>query len=260
MKDIKNNTLERRRKILGMLEETNQVLVHDLSQQFSVSEVTIRNDLDQLERKNMLIKVRGGAIRMASGVSIDKNLSEKNKLHYQEKALIGRKAASLINESETILIDSGTTTMQVARNLNGFKDITVLTSALNIANHLVGIPDINVIVIGGYLRKKSYSMVGPIAETSLRNFFVDKLFISVDGFDIRSGGIYTPIMEEAHLNKVMIDIAQEVIVVADSSKFYRRSFAFICGTDKIDKVITDKGLLKEDKQRLEKLGIETIIV
>jgi len=260
MHDLKNNTVVRRKTILQQLEEKNQIFVHDLSKEFGVSEVTIRNDLNQLEKKNMLIKVRGGAIKIEAPVTIDQNVSEKSKLNYQEKVLIGKKAVELIKESQTILIDSGTTTMQVAKNLGHFKDVTVLTHALNIANHLSTLPEVNVIILGGYLRKKSFSLIGPIAENSLRNFFVDKLFIGVDGFDLKTGGIYTTQIEEAHLNRIMINNAQEIIVVTDSSKFNRRSYAFICEMDKIDIVITDKKILKENKQNLIQAGIEVIVV
>lgn len=258
MKDITNNTVARRKKILQLLEEKSQILVPQLSQSFGVSEVTIRNDLDVLEKKNMLIKVRGGAIKIESNVSVDQNLSEKSRLHYREKSLIGQKSAGLIKESETILLDSGTTTMHVADNLAQFSEITLLTNALNIANHVGSFPGTSVIILGGYLRKKSYSLIGPLAENALKNFHVDKLFLGVDGFDTQNG-IYTPNVEEAHLNQLMIEVSQEVIVVADSSKFNNRSFALISNLDKIDQVVTDKGITKEDKQRLLKAGIEVLV-
>ena len=258
MKDITNNTVARRKKILQLLEEKSQILVPQLSQSFGVSEVTIRNDLDVLEKKNMLIKVRGGAIKIESNVSVDQNLSEKSRLHYREKSLIGQKSAGLIKESETILLDSGTTTMHVADNLAQFSEITLLTNALNIANHVGSFPGTSVIILGGYLRKKSYSLIGPLAENALKNFHVDKLFLGVDGFDTQNG-IYTPNVEEAHLNQLMIEVSQEVIVVADSSKFNNRSFALISNLDKIDRVVTDKGITKEDKQRLLKAGIEVLV-
>jgi len=110
-------TVERRKSILHQINEAGQVLVHDLSKEFNVSEVTIRNDLGQLEKKNMLIRARGGAIKTEGGVGIDYRLSEKDKLNIEEKARIGKKAAQLINEKDTIIIDSGTTTMEVAKNL-----------------------------------------------------------------------------------------------------------------------------------------------
>jgi DeoR family transcriptional regulator, aga operon transcriptional repressor len=114
------------------------------------------------------------------------------------------------------------------------------------------------IMPGGYLRKNSLSLVGPLAEKSLQRFNVDKVFLGVDGFDSRMG-IYTPNVEEARLNELMIEIAKEVIVLVDSSKFKKRSFAFICSLEQIDKVVTDSLIEAEDKKRLEDAGIEVLI-
>lgn len=252
------STVERRKGILNKLNEDGQVLVPDLSKQFSVSEVTIRNDLERLEEKNMLLRARGGAIKTEGGVGLDHHLSEKDKLHYAEKTRIGKKAAQLINENDTIIIDSGTTTMEIAKNLGQVSNVTVICNALNIINQLIHNKSINMIIPGGYLRRNSLSLVGPLAEKNLNNLFVDKAFIGVDGFDTKHG-IYTPNIEEAYFNEIMIKISKEVIVVCDSSKFSRRSLAYICGIDKIHTVITDNGIPDEDKKRLEDYGIKVII-
>jgi DeoR family transcriptional regulator of aga operon len=255
----RSSTVERRKGILNKINDAGQVLVHELSKEFGVSEVTIRNDLEQLEKKNMLIRARGGAIKPEGGVGIDYRLSEKDKLHYEEKARIGKKAAQLINEHDTIIIDSGTTTNEIAKNLDHLKDITVICNALNIISQLIQLNNANIIIPGGYLRKNSLSLVGPLAEKNLQNLYVDKVFIGVDGFDTKHG-IYTPNIEEAYFNEIMIKIAKEVIVVCDSSKFLRRSLAYICGISKIHTVITDNGIQDEDKKRLEDAGIKLIIV
>lgn len=252
-------TVSRRKKILEMVKESGEVLVADLSKKFDVSEVTIRNDLEYLEKKNFLIRARGGAIYTENHVSIDQKITDKNKLHIAEKTAIGKEAAQLIKEGETIILDSGTTTAEIAKNLENFKQLNVITNALNIANLLVGHPNINVIVPGGYLRQNSMSLVGPLAEKSLRNFFVDKTFLSTDGLDTRLG-IFTPNIDEASLNGIMIEISREVILVTDSSKFKRKSLALICGLDKIQTVITDHDISNDDKKRLEDAGIEVILV
>jgi DeoR family transcriptional regulator of aga operon len=254
----RSSTIERRKSILHQINEAGQVLVHELSKEFEVSEVTIRNDLEQLEKKNMLIRARGGAIKTESGVGIDYRLSEKDKLNIEEKVRIGKKASQLINEHDTIIIDSGTTTMEVAKNLGHLSDITVVCNALNIFSQLVQFKNLNLIIPGGYLRKNSLSLVGPLAEKNLQNLYVDKVFIGVDGFDTRQG-IYTPNIEEAYFNQIMIKISKEVIVVCDSSKFSRRSLAHICGIDKINCVITDTGIPDEDRKRLEDAGIKVIL-
>lgn len=251
-------TVSRRRAILEQIKEKGEVLIADLSRQFNVSEVTIRNDLEYLEKKNLVMRARGGAIHAENRVGIDQSIRDKNKLHALEKMAIGRRSAQLIKENETIILDSGTTTAEIAKNLSEFPRLTVITNALNIVNLLIGQPNINLMVPGGVLRQNSMSLVGPLAEKSLGNFFVDKAFISTDGFDTRQG-IFTPNIEEASLNAVMIAIAKEVILVTDSSKFTRKSLVFICGLDKIRTVVTDKGLLADDKKRLEDAGIRVII-
>ncbi|MBX6361066.1 MAG: DeoR/GlpR transcriptional regulator [Acidobacterium ailaaui] len=251
-------TVSRRRIILDQLKQRGEVLITDLSKQFNVSEVTIRNDLEYLEKKNLVMRVRGGAIYNENQVGIDQNIMDKGKIHMTEKAAIGRKAAELIKNEETIILDSGTTTAEIAKNLSDFKRLNVITNALNIVNLLIAHPHINVIVPGGSLRQNSMSLVGPLAEKNLRNFFVDKAFLSTDGFDTKQG-IFTPNIEEASLNAIMIEIAKEVILVTDSSKFGRKSLAFICGLDKIKIVITDQGIASDDKKRLEDSGVRVII-
>jgi DeoR family transcriptional regulator of aga operon len=251
-------TVSRRKKILEHIKETGEVLVAQLSKEFNVSEVTIRNDLEYMERKNLLVRARGGAIHTENYVGIDPRIAEKHKLYAEEKAAIGKLASSLINENETIIIDSGTTTSEIVKHLHRIKHLNVITNALNIANLLIAHPNINVIIPGGYLRQNAMSLVGPLAEKNLRNFFVDKVFLSTDGFDTKQG-IFTPNIDEAHLNGIMIEIAKEVILVTDSSKFKRKSLAFICGLDKINKVVTDTGIAEDDKKRLEEAGIEVLV-
>jgi DeoR family transcriptional regulator of aga operon len=253
-----SSTVERRKSILHHINESGQVLVPELSKEFGVSEVTIRNDLEKLEKKNMLIRARGGAIKKEGAVGIDYRLSEKSKINSEEKARIGLKAVEMIKDLDTIIIDSGTTTMEIAKNIGHLHDLNVVCNALNIISQLIHYKNINIIIPGGYLRKNSLSMVGPLAERNLQNLFVDKVFMGVDGFDTKHG-IYTPNLDEAHCGELMINIAKEVIVVCDSSKFLRRSLAYICSISKIHTVITDSGIPEEDKKRLEDAGIRVII-
>jgi DeoR family transcriptional regulator, aga operon transcriptional repressor len=252
------STVERRKDILHKINEEGQVFVPELSKKFVVSEVTIRKDLEQLEKKNLLIRARGGAIKKEGGVGIDYRLSEKDKLFNEEKARIGKKAAQLINDRDTIIIDSGTTTIEIAKNLPLVSEITIICNALNIISQLIQLNTGNLIILGGYLRKNSLSLVGPLAERNLQNLYVDKVFIGVDGFDTKLG-IYTPNIEEASLNELMIKNSKEVIVVCDSSKFRRRSLAYICGINKIHTVVTDEKILEDDRKHLEDAGIKVII-
>lgn len=252
------STVGRRRDILQLLAKKGEVHVAELSKLFKVSEVTIRNDLEQLEQKNALIRARGGAIGLDASVAIDQRLDDKSKINFAEKMAIGLCAASLVSEADTIIIDSGSTTAELVKHLPPFQDLTVITNALNIANLIGNRNNINMIMLGGYLRKNSLSLVGPLAEKNLKLFNVDKVFLGVDGFDTRQG-IYTPNVEEARLNELMIETAREVIALVDSSKFKKRSLALICPVNHIHKVITDAGVLNDDRKRMEDAGIEVIV-
>jgi DeoR family transcriptional regulator of aga operon len=206
----------------------------------------------------MLIRARGGAIKI-DRVGLDFTLSDKNKQHFEEKKRIGKAAAGLVEDGDTIILDSGTTTMEIARNLLNINNLTVITNALNIANQLADHQKANVIIPGGFLRKNSLSLVGGAAEENFKNYFCDRLFLAVDGFNT-THGLSTPNVEEAHLNRVMIEISKQVIVVADSSKFHKRSFAFISPITDVDVVVTDSEIPAEDRKKLENAGVKLIIV
>jgi len=253
----KASTLERRARILEQVDTAGQVEVQNLSGIFGVSEVTIRNDLAHLEQKNLLLRTRGGAIKQRR-VGFDFALAEKQKQHLAEKQRIGRTAVDLIKEYDTIILDSGSTTMEIAKNLARLNHVTVITDALNIASILAEYKNVKVIIPGGSLRENSYSLVGSLAEQNFRNYYCDKLFLGVDGFDSRYG-ISTPNVEEAQLNRVMVEISREIFVVTDSSKFSRRSFAFITPVSEIDAVITDKGIPQEEHNILKNMGVKVII-
>lgn len=254
------STVNRRIRILELLKANGKVEVKELSEILGVTGVTIRNDLEQLEKKNILIRARGGAIKVEQTLSSeDYPLSDKQKKNLAEKREIGKKAAELIANGNTIILDSGSTVHQLAKNLKSFDELTVITNALNIATLLADFKNINVIVPGGTLKKNSLSLFGILAEKGFRDYFCDKLFLGVDGFDL-DFGISTPSPEEAYLNQIMIEISREVIVLADSSKFERRGFAFIAPVNKINTVITDKGIRQEYKSKLESLGVKVIVV
>lgn len=253
----KETTTERRVMILDKLDQTGQVDVTALSEELRVSEVTIRNDLNKLEEKKMLIRSRGGAFKI-DRVGIDFNISDKNKRFFQEKSRIGKKAAELIEEGDTIILDSGSTTVEITRHLSQFSNLTIITNALNVVIALAEVKNLNVIIPGGILRKNSLSLVGSTAEENFKNYFCDKLFLAVDGFNIIHG-LSTPNVEEAHLNRTMISIAKKVIVVADSSKFLKRSFAVIAAVSEVDIVVTDSGIDPKDQKELENAGVQVII-
>ena len=258
IEDDKDFTLERRIKMIDILESAGQIKISEMSKQFNVSRVTIRNDLAHLEEKGLLIRIRGGGIK-SQRVNIDFHLNEKSKRHLTEKQKIGKKTVELIKDDDTIILDSGTTTLEIAKHLSHLKSLTVITNALNIASQLINYPQINVVMLGGILRRSSLSMIGPIAEANIRNYFCDKFIMGVDSIDSQYG-ISTPTVEEAQLNRLMIEISKEVIVVTDSSKFLRKSFAFIAPIKVIKTIVTDSNIPQDELKNLSNNGVEVIIV
>jgi len=252
-----DTTLERRAKILEILDDKGQVKVNSLSKFFNVSDVTIRNDLIKLEEKGLLFRTRGGGIKNQR-VRIDYQLNKESAHYLKEKQAIGRKSAELVSESDTIMLDSGTTTLEVARNLTNFNDLTIITNALNIASELVYHPKLKVVMLGGSLRQSTLSLIGPISENNIKNLFCDKVFLGVNGIDSRYG-ISTTFIEDAYLNRLMMEISKEVVIVTDSSKFLKRSFSVIAPITEIDTIITDSNIPEGEFRNLENSGIKVII-
>src|SRR5499425_274396 len=250
---------QRRRKILDLLEQKGQVTVRDLVERFSVSAVTARGDLDALASNGSAVRSHGGAVRRLEA-SQDYPLRLKETLQRGEKIKIGRAAADLVHPNEVIILDSGTTTAEVARQIKAKKlqPLTIITNALNIASDLMDAPGISLIMVGGLMRPVSCSFVGPQAEAMLKEFHADRLFLAVDGFDLEIGAS-TPDVFEAQLNGVMMRMAREVNVVADSSKLGRRSVSRIGPLEKVHRLITDGHAPAEFVEALRKKGVDVVV-
>ena len=249
---------ERRRHILEILNHDGRVLVTDLARQFRTSQVTIRKDLDILEAEGRLHRSHGGALPSRASALDDPTLREKEKLHRKEKLKIAAAAASMVQEGQVVILDSGTTTTAIARTLRTFQNLTIITNAVNIAAELSG-SSLDVILTGGTLRKNSFSLVGPIAEETLRRLNADILFLGVDGFDVQQG-LTTPNLLEAKVNRAMMDVARVVVAVCDSSKFGRRSLSSIAPTSGVHRLVTDRGIPKPDLAALRKAGVQLTLV
>jgi DeoR family transcriptional regulator of aga operon len=249
---------ERRRSIMELLDREGRVLVKDLAAKFRTSHVTIRNDLEILHTRGQLHRTHGGALPTESGALIDPSLREKEELHRDEKRRIGEAVAKLLKEGQSVVLDSGTTATAAARALRDFRQLTVITNAVNIAAELAGSP-IEVILTGGVLREKSFSLVGPLAEETLRRLSADVLLLGVDGFDVNFG-MTTPNLLEANVNRVMMEISRRTVAICDSSKFGRRSLSLIGPPSAVHQVITDGQISKSDLRALKQSGIEVTIV
>ncbi|HEY4336395.1 MAG TPA: DeoR/GlpR family DNA-binding transcription regulator [Puia sp.] len=250
--------IDRHQYILDQLQRGGQVNVLELCKELKVSSVTIRKDLKLLEKKNLLFRTHGGA-NASNPYTVDRPVTEKEKLQSTEKADIATIAAQLIEPNDSIIIASGTTVLALAKKIQIKESITVVTSALNVAIELIKHPNVEVIQLGGFLRRSSSSVTGTYAEATLNDFFCTKLFLGVDGIDLEFGLTTTNSME-AQLNKLMIARSQKVIVLSDSTKFGKRGFGRICGLEEVDHIITDSGITDLYKKDLESLGIEVTIV
>jgi DeoR family transcriptional regulator, aga operon transcriptional repressor len=249
---------ERRREILELLRMQGRVLVRDLSRHFRTSQITIRKDLEYLHHEGQLERTHGGALPKETGALKDSPLQEKARHHRQEKIRIAVAAVNKIRPGQVIILDSGTTTTAIARGCRNIKNLTIITNAMNIAAELAGAP-VDVILTGGVLRRNSFSLVGPLAEESLRKLSADLLFLGVDGFDV-AYGLTTPNILEARVNRAMADCARRTIVVCDSSKFGRRSLSLIMPTSSIHEAITDKNIAKNDLKALRDADVEVTLV
>ena len=248
---------ERIQGIRKILERENRVLVNDLCKTFTTTTVTIRKDLDLLEKEGFLKRTHGGAILnrpLFQGLP----LSEKEKLHLHEKECIADEAVKMIHEGDVVILDSGSTTTQLARRMKELKGVKVITNAVNIAFELAN-SKLEVILTGGVLQKNSSTMVGPLAEDVLGKISADKLFQGVDGIDYEIG-LTTPDIAEANTSRVMMQRAGEKILLVDSSKFGRRSLGVICPVKAVDKIITTKKMDKSEIKRLNELGVEVVLV
>jgi DeoR family transcriptional regulator, aga operon transcriptional repressor len=244
--------------VLDLLEQDGRLTVGDLVERFRVSSVTVRTDLDALAASGALVRSHGGAVRRLDPVQ-DYPISFKDTIHHAEKVRIGRAAAQLIRPGQTAILDSGTTALQVARHLKlqGLKGVTVVTNALNIANELSDVSDLSLVMIGGVLRHLSNSFVGPQAERMLSQLHADHCFLGVDGLDPEYGPT-TPDLLEAQLNRLMIEVASEVTVVADSSKIGKRSLSAIGDISSIHRLITDDRIPPAMVEAFRAKGLDVI--
>lgn len=259
------DTSRRRERIASMLKDRGSVQVQDLAKQFDVSTVTIRKDLKFLDDQGIATRSYGGAMLKNkspnNSVLINNELAieRKQALHANEKSSIGKVAADLVKAGDSIILDSGSTTIQIASYLSSKKDVTIVTNDLNVVNVLAQSEDLNVLLLGGTLRQKNMSFFGSQAENALRDLHVDKLFLGVDGFDM-DRGITTHFEAEALLNRLMCNVASEIVVVTDSSKFGQVCLHKILAPSGVDRVITDENIPDDYRNGLSRLGIELTIV
>jgi DeoR/GlpR family transcriptional regulator of sugar metabolism len=248
---------DRRQRILDLIETDGFGAVDDLSKRFDVSEMTIRRDLDALESEGLIKRVYGGATSNR-GRSYEPPFFLRKRKLTAVKERIGRRAAELITGGDSVALDVGTTTLEIARHLDDRHNLTVVTPSLPVANLLAGQPDIRLILAGGIVRPRELSLVGHLAEHAFDELHVDKLFLGIAGIDFETG-LTEFNMEDAQVKRAMLGSASECIVVADATKFGRTTFAAVAKLDSVDRIVTDESIRRETVDRLLDMDVEVIL-
>ncbi len=248
---------ERRTQILQILRKAGRARVNELASQFNISAVTIRNDLNDLAQRGLVQRSHGGAM-LPDAIMRESPLQERLKAHAEEKRRIGAIAATMIHDNETIILDSGTTTLEIARQIKKKKGLHIITNGINIAAELLDARECEVFIVGGTVRGESASINGRFAEDMFDQLSADKLFLSGAGCDL-DFGVSGANLEETMVNRAMLRIAREIILVADASKFSRRSMSRIALFSEIDTVISDKSLNEDIQTKLRSSGCNLIL-
>lgn len=248
---------ERRRRILEQMRSGAAVTVADLASEFGVSESSIRRDLRDLEQSGLLARTHGGALPV-DGTLEEPSFAEKSALHLAEKREIARVAAGLVKDGDSIILDAGTTTLEIARLLLQRRDLTVVTNAYHIAAEMADAPGIRVVVTGGEIKGNTLALVGPMAERALEEINVDRVFLGTNGLDLERG-LTTPTQAEAAIKRRMIAAARQTIVVADHTKMGKVAFATIAPVTRAHIIITDRHMDSDVARELKARGVEVLV-
>ena len=248
---------QRRDKILELLKEDGSAKVIDLAKIFKVTEVTVRQDLEKLEKDGLLVREHGGAFLKNIKDQVS-SFSLANQTNIDKKELIAAKCLEYIDSGDTIILDSGSTTTEIAKRLKGIKHLTVITNALNIALMLGAEPGIEVIMTGGEFKPPTLSLTGQKAADFFKGINVQKLFLATAGLSLKYGLTY-PSISDLVVKKAMIEAAETRYLVADSTKIGMSAFASLGSLSLIDYIITDAGIDEKYKNILKENEIELII-
>jgi DeoR/GlpR family transcriptional regulator of sugar metabolism len=255
------NAVERQNKIVEFVLENGKIDIPDISKMFAVSEMTARRDLNELDRQGLLRRVHGGAIANL-GRSYEPSFQTRFAKNQEAKTAIGLKAAELIYDGDSIALDVGTTTLEIVQGLRGKRNLTIVTSCLQIANKVVDLLSLNIdarlILAGGIVRPRELSMIGPIPEQVYLDLHVDKAFIGIGGVNLEDG-LTEYNIEDTQIKKVLIHSAREKIVVADGSKFGVTTFASVAALTDVDKIVTDSSAPMDIIAQVREQGVEVIL-
>lgn len=254
----KSDISERQRRILETSRTQSTLSVPDIAKKFSVSEMTVRRDLRQLDRMGLLRRVHGGAVA-DRGRSFEPSYLARAGERMPQKQAIAQRAASLVSAGDSIVLDVGTTTLEIASRLVDMQNLTVVTTSLRIANVLSDSPGVRLIVTGGVLRAGEQSLVGHLAERALQDFHVDKALIGVGGID-PVNGVTEFNLEDTLVKRVILEHAKKVIVAADSSKLGRTCLNAVAPLSRVDVLVTDEEASPTIVSSLRQSGIDVVVV
>ncbi len=250
----KDFAVERKERILRLIQEKGRVTVDELVKNFAVSGATIRRDLELLERENLITRAHGGAVSK-SRVSLEPDYSEEKQKFLEEKRRIGKEASKLVEEGEVIFLESSSTVLEMAKNIRNKSNLTVVTNSLDIVRELYQTTGIELIMTGGSLKKRVRAFVGPLAELTLSQMRIDKAFMGVSALDI-DHGMTTATVEEAETRKKIIEASNKIVALMDHSKLGKQHFIFVTSIEKIDVIFTNRGIPQKTREEMERRGIE----
>lgn len=255
------NSAERLGKIVEFVHETGRINIAEICTMFDVSEMTARRDLNELDRQGLLRRVHGGAIAHL-GRSYEPSFQTRSVKNQAAKEAIGRKAAELVYDGDSIALDVGTTTLEIVPGLKGKRNLTIVTSCLQIAARIVDQVhlevDARLIITGGIVRARELSMVGYIPEQVYHDMHVDRAFIGIGGISLEDG-LTEYNIEDTQIKKMLIRSAREKIVVADGSKFGVTTFTSVTPLADVDKIVTDRSAPPDMIEQIRKQGVEVIL-
>lgn len=252
------NQATRQQKILDQIAESGEVSIQSLAEQYEVSEMTVRRDLDQLALQGRVVRTHGGATP-AGQVSFEFSFLKRKKQHQTEKEAIAKKAAGLVKDGQSIMLDSGTTTLAIARALHDKQGLTIITSSLPIASELQFLPDIRVLLLGGFIRKDAPDLEGALTESNLEQLRADIAFLGSDGID-RKGQTYNASLSVGRMLTKMAASAKSVYVTADSSKLGSTALTRYGNIAKWNGLITDRAADKPMLAALRRNGVRVLPV
>jgi DeoR/GlpR family transcriptional regulator of sugar metabolism len=252
------NQAERHQFIISRLTKDTYAEVDQLAREMAVSTMTVRRDLDQLDKSGLVARYHGGA-RLNQGLIGEISYAKKNTQHIQEKKLIARRAAELIEDGDVVFLDSGTTTGEIARLLCvKNRSLTVITNDLNAALILTE-SSVHLIILGGMVHKDTQSVISHSAEQDLNRYRFSKAYIGTPAID-RKFCIYTPTMDKYYVKRTVLQNSLETYLVADSGKFYGQSLCVVGTLSEFTGVITDKQFSEEESKRLEDMSVRILNV